>query len=218
MAKADDSIRARIKDPERRVELIATLMMSIAVVCTAYCAWQATRWSGVQAVAFAEASSTRVESGKAQSTGMQQTAYDASTLLQLTTLAYTQGDATTALEYAERFMREEFKIYLDEWLALKPFQNENVAATPFDLPNYQNAELKRAEELEAEAAMKFETAKAANQTGDDYILATVFFAIVLFFSGIAPKLDQRPSQAMVLVLAMIGLGAGMWRALTLPFY
>ena len=218
MAKSEDSIRARIRDPERRVELVATLMMSIAVVGTAYCAWQATRWSGVQAVAFAEASSTRVESGKAQSTGMQQSAYDASTLLQLTTLAYTEGDTATALEYAERFMRDEFKVYLDEWLALKPFQNANVAATPFDLPDYENAELKRAEELEAEAAVKFETAKAANQTGDDYILATVFFAVVLFFSGIAPKLDQRPSQIMVLFLAVIGLGAGIWRAVTLPFF
>lgn len=218
MPGSDDSLRARFKDPERRVELVATVLMSIAVVCTAYCAWQATRWGGVQAVAFAEASTARVESSKALSSGTQQMAYDASTLLLLTEQAYNEGDATAALEFADRFMRDEFKVYVDEWLALEPFKNDDAPATPFDLPDFENAQLKKAEDLEEAAAAKFQEAKDANQTGDDYILATVFFAIVLFFCGIAPKLDQRPLQWMVLIFAIIGLGTGLARALTLPYY
>jgi hypothetical protein len=218
MPASEHSFRARLKDPERRVELIATILMSVAVVCTAYCAWQATRWGGVQAVAFAEASTARVESSKALAKGTQEMAYDASTLLQLTTQAYNEGTPEAALDFADRFMRDEFKAYVDEWLAMEPFINDDAPATPFDLPDFANSELQRAESLEEDAAAKFDEAKSANQTGDDYILATVFFAVVLFFCGIAPKLDQRPLQWMVLVLAFAGLGTGLARALTLPFF
>ncbi len=41
--------------------------------------------------------------------------------------------------------------------------------------------------------------------------------MVLFFSGIAPKLDQKVLQWFILVLAMAALSGGFLRALRLPF-
>ena len=213
----DDSLVARFRDPARRLELIATILMSIAVVSSAYCAWQATRWGGVQAVAFAEASTARVESSKALSTGVQQSAYDASTLLELT-LAYTRGETQVVADLKDRFMREEFAAHVDDWLATKPFENPDAPRTPFDLETYSNANMDLSADLEEQAAAKFEEAKAANQTGDDYILATVYFATVLFFSGVSTKLDQRPLQWFVILLAAGGLAFGFSRALSLPFF
>jgi len=213
----DDSLVARFRDPARRLELIATILMSIAVVSSAYCAWQATRWSGVQAVAFAEASTARVESSKAQSNGVQQAAYDASTLLELT-LAYSRGETQTASTMKDRFMREEFVVHVDDWLAMEPLKNPDVPRTPFELETFSNAQMDLSEDLEEQAAVKFEEAKEANQTGDDYILATVYFATVLFFSGVSTKLDQRPLQWFVILLAAGGLAFGFFRALTLPFF
>lgn len=46
-------------------EIAAAILLSIATVLTAWCAYQATRWSGVQSIRYAEASAARVESTRA---------------------------------------------------------------------------------------------------------------------------------------------------------
>jgi hypothetical protein len=50
---------------DRRVELIAAIMLSIATIVTAWSAYQATRWSGDQAENYTQASATRTESVRA---------------------------------------------------------------------------------------------------------------------------------------------------------
>ena len=60
------------------------------------------------------------------------------------------------------------------------------------------------QELEAQAETFFAKATAANQTGDDYILGTVFFASVLFFAGISSKF-----RATSVRMAMLGAGSAM---------
>jgi len=49
-------------------------------------------------------------------------------------------------------------------------------------------------------------------------MATVFFALVLFFAGISTKLDYIFLQRAVLLFAMIGLVVGLVRMFTLPFH
>ena len=53
--------RRRFLDPDR-LELAATIVLSIAVVLTAWSAFQAGKWSGVQSIKFAEAGAARTES------------------------------------------------------------------------------------------------------------------------------------------------------------
>jgi hypothetical protein len=211
------SFRAQFATAERRTELAATILMSIAIVLSAFCAWQATRWGGVQATSFAEASTARIESGKAQGSAYQELAYDASTLLQLA-LAFSRGETETVSTLSDSFIRDEFKPYVDEWVALDPLQNPDAPATPFDLPGFENAALVEAAEFEEVASAKFEEAKDANQTGDDYILATVYFAAVLFFAGVSTKLDQILLRWTILAVATAGLVFGISRIVTLPFY
>jgi hypothetical protein len=49
---------------QERLELAATIVMSIAVVLTAWSAFQAGKWSGVQSIRFAEAGAARTESAR----------------------------------------------------------------------------------------------------------------------------------------------------------
>jgi hypothetical protein len=86
------------------------------------------------------------------------------------------------------------------------------------LPNFTNDSLERSKTLDEEASAKFKVATDANQTGDDYILSTVYFALVLFFAGVSTKLDYRLPQRLVLVFAVAGLLFGFGRMLTLPFH
>ncbi len=203
------------------LELIASVLMAIAIVCTAYSAWQATRWGGVQATAFAESGSLRNQSVAALSTANTQISYDATTYGQFVFRFRDQirddEDLAEARELADSLMRDEFLVYLDEWLALDPLNDPDAPRTPFELDDFSNERLEESQQLVDQAEVRFEEARDANQTGDDYILATVFFASVLFFTGISSKFTRLNLRTVILILAAAGLGFGMWRMVTLPF-
>ncbi len=204
------------------IEVGSSILMSIAIVATAYSAWQANRWGGVETTAFAEASSARVESDTLLGAAASDRSYDAITFGEFA-LKY----GTSALEdplvmaeaefFADLLMREEFRVALDAWLALDPLNNPDAPLTPFELDEYENANLEEGQQLQTVAEEKLTEGREANQNSDDYLLATVFFASVLFFSGVAPKFRVIHVQAFILALAAVGLGVGFWWIAMLPF-
>jgi len=99
--KGHETLREQMHETRPRIELIATVFMSIAIALSAYCAYEATRWSGVQAIAFATASTDRVEASKAASIASQQLSYDAGTLLNLSE-AYIEGKTDIVTELGTR--------------------------------------------------------------------------------------------------------------------
>ena len=50
---------------ERITEIIATVLLAIATVTAAWCAFESAKWSGVQANSFSAAGATRTESTRA---------------------------------------------------------------------------------------------------------------------------------------------------------
>src|SRR3954454_6357268 len=50
---------------ERRLELSAVLLLALTTLATAWCGYQAARWSGEQAEHFARASATRIKAQQA---------------------------------------------------------------------------------------------------------------------------------------------------------
>lgn len=214
MAEAESGRHERHK---RILEITTAILLSVAVLGSAFCAYEATRWSGLMSINFAKANTARVESGKAKTVAVQEIAYDASTFLQLG-LASLEGNEEIAAELGRRLTREEFKPFVDQWLALDPLNRKEAPPTPFDLPSYQNLQEQEAKELEAKAERLFERALEDNQTGDDYVLATVFFAIVLFAAGISSKFSSLTIRTTLLVVATGGIVAAFIRMLTLPYY
>lgn len=199
------------------LEVATAVLLSVAVLGSAFCAYEATRWSGLMSINFAKANTARVESAKAGDEAMQQTAYDASSFLQLSITALS-GSEEVAYELGERFIRDEFRPYVDEWLSLDPFDDPESPATPFDLPSFSNRQEERSAQLESEAEGLFARALEDNQTGDDYVLATVFFAIVLFAAGITSKFSSMAIRVTLLLVATAGTVIAFARMLTLPYY
>ena len=66
-----------------------------------------------------------------------------------------------------------------------------------------SAAQEEARRLKDRASAKFETARESNRTSDDYVLALVFFASVLFFAGIATKFDALSARFVMLTLGSI---------------
>jgi hypothetical protein len=109
-------------------------------------------------------------------------------------------DNDVLADFLEERMRDEFKPALDAWLATEPVDNPEAPPTPFAMPEYQLADAQAAEDLLAEAEVKSEEARDANQTGDDYVLTTVLFAAVLFFGGVGTKFKSRFVKSVTILL------------------
>jgi hypothetical protein len=199
---------------ERRLELAAVLLLALTTLATAWCGYQAARWSGDQSQNYARASATRIKAQQASTRGGQ---------LRIDDLLYFNGwldareagNGRLAAIYRHRF-RPEFVPAFRAWLAQRPFTNPRAAPGPLYVPEYRPADLARGERLDAAADKLFEDGTDAKRTDDRYVLSTVFFAAVLFFAGISLRLDWRPLRFAVLGMAFALLGGGVVFVLTLP--
>ncbi len=198
---------------DKRVELIAAVLLSIATLLTAWSAYQATRWSGEQSEDYTTASALRTESVRAANIARNQALIDVNTFIAWLD-ASVEGDQPLADDIRDR-MREEFRPAFDEWLASAP-AGELPEGTPFELESYSLAEEEKAAEFERRAAAAFDEGREANQIGDNFVLAAVMLASVLFFAGIAGTLDSLTPQVILLVLAGVMLVAGAIVVVILP--
>jgi hypothetical protein len=128
------------------IDVASSILMSIAIVATAYSAWQANRWGGVEATSFAEASSMHLDADTALDSASADRNYDAITFgefaLKYGVTALDDPEVMEeALFFADLLMREEFRVALDAWIALDPLNNPDAPRTPFELDEYQNASL-----------------------------------------------------------------------------
>jgi hypothetical protein len=65
-----------------RVEVVATVVLALAALATAWSGYQANRWHGEQALAFSRANAARVESTRASNLADTQTEIDVATFTQ----------------------------------------------------------------------------------------------------------------------------------------
>ena len=192
-----------------RVELLATILLAIAAVATAWSSYQSARWSGVQAIDFSRANASRVESTRAATEAGQLTQVDVLTFTQWVN-AYAAEDHRLANFYFDRF-RSEFKPAVHAWIATHPLDNPKAPPVPFAMPAYKLAAQAESEKLLTEAEESTAEARQSNQRSDNYVLAVVLFAASLFFAGISTKLNAPRQRVAVLVLGyLIFTGTAIW--------
>ena len=193
------------------LELVATVLLAVATVGTAWSGYQASRWNGEQATAFSRAGATRVESSKADSLANSQTQIDVATFTQWVD-AYAQNQTELADFYYMRF-REEFRPAMEAWVATRPRMNPDAPLTPFVMPEYQLEAREEADRLEAEAEGWSATARQDIQRATNYVLCVVLFAAVLFFAGMSTKLQSPRLRWFLLGFGVvIFIGTVVWLA------
>jgi hypothetical protein len=187
------------RDRLARLELIATVLLALATVATAWSSYQASRWNAEQAKAGARANALRISSAKFDARANAETQVDVATFTSWAD-AYARDETKLADFYLQRF-RREFKPAVDAWIATRPLQNPQAPLTPFAMPQYIVAEAVKAEDLNATAGVHAAAADSANKRANDYVLAVVLFAACLFFAGISTKIHSLRQRE---VLAAIG--------------
>lgn len=194
-----------------RVELVATVLLAIATVATAWSGYQSTRWNGEGAKAAGRATGLRIESAKAASLANSQTEVDVATFTQWVN-AYARKEKVLADFYFKRF-RAEFRPAVNAWIATRPLKNPKAPLTPFAMPEYKVAARAEADKLEATANLSSQRAVQSIQRASNYVLGVVLFASALFFAGMSAKLNAPKLQVALLVVGcLVFLGTTIWIA------
>jgi hypothetical protein len=198
----------------RWMEITSAIVLSLATTASAWCAYQATLWGGVQTFQLDAANDAHRRSSLAGFSAMQARMFDATTLISYLE-AKSRGDAAMENVLYRRF-RPSAKKAIDAWLATDPLTNSAAPINPFDSPDYVQPELEEARRQEDLALKYHATAQNASQHSDHYVLLTVLFASVLFFGGIGGTFESVPLRLAVLGLALVLLTATLVAMLLMP--
>ncbi len=189
------------KDKRSRwLEITCAVVLSLATMSTAWCAYQSTLWSGVQTFRLAAANKAGRESSAAHIEALQLRAFDASMGISYMQAKH-EGNQRQEKFLFDRF-RPEMKKAVEAWLKTDPFNNLAAPLGPLKMAEYVQPELAEARRQEEIAAREHAAAQKANETSDTYVLLTVLFASVLFFGGIAGTLDSRRLRRIIVLFAL----------------
>jgi hypothetical protein len=197
--------------PRDWVEIVATLLLSVAAIATAWSSYQATRWNGEQAKAASRTNAIRIQAARAQALGEAQTEIDVATFIQWVN-ARARNEADLASFYRNRF-REEFVPAFNAWVSRQPFANPDAPPTPFAMPQYRVAATAEAKQLDEAAEVSAAGVTRSIQRGSNYVLGVVLFAVSLFFAGISTRVTSPGSRKALLGLGcLLFLGTVAWIA------
>ena len=203
-----------VTNRERVLEIIAALLLSLATLGIAWSGYQAAKWSGIQARRYTQASAARSLANRASTLAAQERTQD---LLNFNRWLEVKTEGNTQLsDLYERRFRPEFRPAFQAWIATDPLNNKNAIASPLLEPEYVLADSVKADKLERVGDERFVQGKDATENADDYVFATVFFAIVLFFSGISLRFAWFPLRIVILALGGALFLYGLVRLGTLP--
>lgn len=199
---------------DRWIEFVSAIVLALATVATAWCAYQSSLWGGDEAKYRAAANSATIKAAQFSGEALQRTSFHANLFVAWATAISQQNELLADFLY-QRFP-PELKVASDAWLATKPLQNPDAPSSPFVMPEYVLTADQQATEWEAQAAAAVEQANQLDETSDRYVLLTVLFASVLFFAGIAGKFQSRAIDLAMLAVSLIVFLVGLTIALTFP--
>jgi hypothetical protein len=185
-----------------RLDLVATILLAVATVASAWCTYQSELWNSEQLEKMADANVVDTESLRASGVANRNAIVDAATYANLLQ-SESHGD-----ERAARFIlshaRPAFRPILDEWYSNRA-GGKLPPGSPFEDPRYRAQIEDPASSLRATALTVLRRANEANANSDRFLMRTVLLAMSLFFLGISGQLRVRNSRRLAVVFGALVL-------------
>lgn len=199
---------------EQVIEILEVVVLALAAIATAWSGYQAARGDGHQSVLYSDASVDRVQANTAATLGQQRLAADGamfSAWLEARAARDTQLQAMLVRRFSP-----EYRAAFTAWLATEPFTNPDAPPGPGYLPEYHNPGMEQAEKLNEHAAALEEAGTEARHTAEEYVRATVLFALVLFLVAVGQRFRLRGVRIATIALALGLFAYGLHDLGTLP--
>jgi hypothetical protein len=198
----------------RWLELGAVILLSLATLATAWSGYQAALWSGEQSQRYSQASALRVRADE-DSVSAGQIHLGDLVLVNGWFNAIETGNRKLAADYRRRF-RPAFQPVFSAWLSLHPLTNRQAPPGPTYMPQYQPPGLAAAAADNARADRVFAAGTEAKTNDDDHILATVFFAAVLFLAAVSLRLEWLRLRLIILAFGSVVFLGTLIYVMTMP--
>ena len=183
------------------VDVLTAVLLSLATVGSAWCAFQSSLWDGIQTFELVASAKAGRLSSENLIKANQKRMMDGLLLMQYIN-ANEEGNIKIRDFYFSKF-DSTMKTATQDWLKNDPFNNANAPNSPMKMPSYVLKEETDANDQINLSLKKMESADEANTTSDRYVLLTVLFAAVLFFGGIASTLQSNLVRNICLILSAI---------------
>lgn len=205
---SSDSPEATESEGWNWVELTAAILLGIAGILTAFAAYKGSLADGNALQGYTKSSRTTADANGFYN--------DYSSTYNADKAMFTQyqlqvelGNQDVADVIKANMFSVELEAATDEWLQI-PADTDGAPATPLDSDSYKVEALDQATALYDQAEAEFAEASKIDDQGDNFDLAGVFFAISLFFAGIAALFKVRSLQVAMLVGSVLMLLPGLW--------
>jgi hypothetical protein len=199
---------------EEVIEILEVVLLALAAIATAWSGYQAAKGDGQQSVLYANASVDRLQASSAAAEGDQRLAAD-SAMFNAWLQARAANDPQLQATFVRRFS-PEYRTAFTAWLGTDPFTNLDAPPGPGYMPQYHNPQAEQAKQLNEEAAAAEEAGTEARHTAEEYVRATVLFALVLFLVALGQRFRIRGVRIATIALAFVLFAYATYDIATLP--
>jgi hypothetical protein len=199
---------------EEVIEILEVALLALAAIATAWSGYQAARGDGQQSVLYSDASVDRVQANTAATLGQQRLAADGAMFS-----AWLEARAANNAQLQAMLVRRfspEYRTAFAAWLATEPFTNPAAPPGPGYLPEYHNPQMEQAEKLNEQAATLEKAGTEARHTAEEYVRATVLFALVLFLVAVGQRFRLRGVRIATIMMAFGLFTYALYDLATLP--
>jgi hypothetical protein len=201
---SDNFIEAPAEAADSWQQVVAAILLGLAATFTALSAYQAALLDGEALQGYTTSTRTLSDANAFYAQGNQTTAMDQQLFISYTT-AIQEGDTELA-DHLMTLMRPKLREGIAWW------EENDDAVTPLDETDenpYLVEDFSEAYDLEQEAGKLFDVAVKADNQGDKFELATVLFALTLFFGGISTVFQKQAVARALLLISGVTLIAGL---------
>jgi hypothetical protein len=199
---------------EEVIEILEVVVLALAAIATAWSGYQAARGDGQQSILYSDASVDRVQANTAATLGQQRLAADGAMFS-----AWLQARAANNRQLQTMLVRRfspEYRTAFAAWLDTEPFTNPDAPPGPGYLPEYHNPQMEQSNQLNEKAATLEEAGTEARHTAEEYVRATVLFALVLFLVAVGQRFRLRGVRIATIAMAFVLFAYGIYDVVTLP--
>jgi hypothetical protein len=199
---------------EEAFEILEVVVLALAAIATASSGYQAAKGDGKQSVLYSDASVVRIQANTAATLGQQRLAADGA-MFSAWLEARAANDPQLQAMLVRRFS-PEYRTAFAAWLDTEPFTNPDAPPGPGYLPEYHNPQTEQAETLNEQAAALEEAGTEARHTAEEWVRATVLFALVLFLVAVGQRFRLRGVRIATIAMALGLFSYGLYGIATLP--
>jgi hypothetical protein len=197
-----------------RLEMIATIMMAVATIATAWCAYQSTLWGGVEEDQLHDADELNRQALALRAQGTQLSMLDVHIFTNFAN-AYALGQTRLADFYRDRFS-PRLKPAFTAWIEARERDSLHAPKHPFEMKEYVVPQNVRADSLLVQYREGVRTSRTSGGHSEDFVMLTVVYASILFFGGISSNLDSIGTKRIFVIGSAVLLAISVVWMFTFP--